>query len=218
MSLALERKLRSEEKLRSIGIEPLDSIPAVVEESQVKLRTAEEVAKKVIIWYALIGIIFYDHPEEIVYWIKSEGLWDELSPREKDFLMLFINTDADVQSREQQALSNSMAWRAEGIQILLWSLGMLEHLQWPEEKWDGSEMHEIIPGLGESTQPFIEQASLRSTEQILDCVDLHYRLHMMMQESEEGPDEILTSFNPMIVYERIHALAWLVNWDEEWNE
>lgn len=219
MNLAQVRKQRSEEKLRSIGVEPLSSIPAVVEESQVSLRTPEDVAKKAIILYALIGIIFYDKPEEIVHWIKSEGLWDDLSPREQEFLSLAETDPDDFLNRSQQgALLNSMTWRMEGLQILLWSMGKLEHLEWPDEKWEGSEMHEIIPGLGESTQVFIEQAELRSMDQILDCVDLHYRLHMMMQEPGAESDEVLSSFERMIVYERIHALAWLVNWDQEWDD
>jgi len=220
MNLAQERKKRSEEKLQSVGIEPLSSIPAVVEESQIKLRTPEEVAKRAIILYALMGIIFYEKPEEIVNWIKSEGLWNDLSPQEQEVFSVPISNELSPEEKawKQRAMqSNLLTWRIEALQILLWCLGKLEHLEWPEEKCDGTEIRDIMPGLGESTKRFIAQARLRPIQQLLDCVDLHYRLHMMMQE-QGTESNALSSFDTLIVYERIHALAWLVHWHEEWDD
>lgn len=219
MRLAIERKQRSEGKLHSIGLDPNPNIPALEDETMIQLRSPEEIAIRAFLLHALMGVIFYEKPAEVVRWVQTEGLWESLTPKEKKiFLIPISNLDEGQKAWQQKALqSNLLTWRIEGLWALLWSLGKIDLLDWPKEKCDGGLLRGCVPELGESVQSYIKNARLRNISDLLDEIDLTYRIHRSFAE-EGGVQPILESFDQMIVYERIHAFAWIVNWLDEWDD
>jgi hypothetical protein len=220
MYAALERKHRSEVMLELYGVKQVPDIPPIESEAEAQLRTPREAAKRAFLLYALLGMIFYHKPEEITYWVQREGLWEDLSPREKEVFSIPISALAQEEKAwKLRALqSNVLTWRMEALWILLWCLGKLDHLDWPEEQCNGSLIRGLLPNPGEPVGPFLENARFRPLAEILDALDLHYRIHLMLEDERCKFDEALFKLDPMIVYERIHALAWLAGWQDEWDD
>lgn len=218
MILAIERKQRSEDKLRSIGLYPNSNIPALEDETMIQLRSPEEVAIRAFLLHALMGVIFYEKPAEVVKWVQKEGLWESLTPKEKEIFLIPISSlDEGEKAWRQKALqSNLLTWRIEGLWVLLWSLGKIDLLDWPKERCDGGLLRGCVPELGESVQSYIKNAQFRDISTLLDEVDLTYRLHRSFYE--EGSQPFHQSFDQMVVYERIHAFAWITNWLDEWDD
>ncbi|TCS93356.1 DUF4272 domain-containing protein [Hazenella coriacea] len=219
MVQSIERKKRSEEKLRSIGLHPNQNIPALEDETMIQLRSPQEVASRALLLHALMGVIFYEKPEEVVRWVQNEGLWESLTPKEKEIFLVPISNldDGEKVWRQKSLQSNLLTWRIEGLWVLLWSLGKIDLLDLPKVKCDGGLLRGCVPELGQSVQSFIKDAQFRNISILLDEVDFTYRIHRSFHE-EGDQQSFLQSFDQMIVYERIHALAWLVNWLDEWDD
>ncbi|RAL21452.1 DUF4272 domain-containing protein [Thermoflavimicrobium daqui] len=216
----LLRKQRSEEKLLQSGLIVNPSFPVLPSEADIQARSAQDVAKRALALYNLLGVIFYEEPEKIVQWTIDEGLWDSLSPREQEiFSIPTSGKDAGEKSWALKALrSNILTWRVEALWILLWCLGKVDYLGLPQEKIDGSEIREFMPALGESVHAFVTQAKLRPLSEILDQIDIHYRVYWAMSEAEEEGKELLIHLDSFILYERLHALSWFAGFEEEWDD
>jgi Domain of unknown function (DUF4272) len=93
----------------------------------------------------------------VVEWAREEGLWDSLSPQEQNVFSVPISdlSPAEKSWNQRAMQSNLLTWRIEGLLALLWSLNLVEELDLPIERCDGGFIREVLPGLGESLEPFI---------------------------------------------------------------
>jgi hypothetical protein len=60
------------------------------------------------------------HREELVAWLRREGLWNAVSPAESAFLLADFPTEGKL---------IHATWRAEALLPLLWSLGLISELK-----------------------------------------------------------------------------------------
>lgn len=212
----LERKQRSEAKLKANGVPVHPRLVYEESESAFRFQTAQDVAKRALALYNLLGVIFYEKPEEIVDWVKNEGLWSTLSPKEREIFEIPVSDlDEGEKVWKLRAMqSHRITWRTEALWALLWAMGEIEGLEWPTGQCDASWIGHIMPSLGDPTEPFIQNAQLRPVSEILDEADLVYRLMWAIQEEGEKIPEDIETFT---VYERFVALEWLTHglqWDE----
>jgi len=77
----------------------------------------------------------------------------------------------------------------------------------------------MLPNLNtrESGDKIRRDASLRSTDQLVAALDLAYCLHWAVVDAELHGDELVGLYG-MGVRERRHALEWLLNEDDEWDD
>jgi len=208
LKTAIERKLITEKYLGSIGIPFIEHLPTIEEESETVLRTAQEIAERIIIlsYLCYIGEIEEDKPDVIKY-LKKEKLWDSVSPMEKkQFLTATKFT--------QQELIN-ISWKAECIWILLLALKKIEELELPTDEIQIGDFIELLPGFMENSRHFIETSQLRDKSEILDQSDLLYRLHWAAKNDKSHE----LSINRSMIQERHYAINWItcyenLRWDE----
>jgi hypothetical protein len=214
------RKRRSEEKLTRLGFVVNEAFPLLPAEAEVQTRSAREVAQRALSIYNLLGVIFYEKPEKVVEWSIEEGLWGALTPKEKEIFSIPISDDDDEEKawKMQSLRTNMLTWRIEGLLVLLWSLGKVDKLELPIEKLDPTEVQRAVPELGSSLQEFIETARLRPLTEILDQIDLHYRIYWAMSEAEQQGELLPLNFDSYILYERLHAFSWLARFEEDWDD
>ena len=186
--------------------------------NEVQIRSAEEVAKRTLSLHMLLGVIFYEDPEKVAKWAIDENLWDFLSPREQNiFRVPLSDLSSDEKKWKQRAMqSNLLTWRIEGLMALLWSIGLVDELELPMERCDGSDIGRVLPVLGESVQPFISQARLRPAEEIIQMLEQHFQLYNRQVEAYNNDEK--HPFDTMITYERIHALNWVCGLIDEWDD
>lgn len=207
---ARQRKARTESELERLGIHVPESLPPVVSEHEVNLRDGREAA------------------------IRSQGLWvvalraeslvsaDEIPVTEirKDFPIgadnLTDSEEAFLQSASptEQDLVN-FSWRYEALFLLQWALGLYNELPFPSAICRVPAVARCA--IYHNNTEAVESATLRSTPEILDSLDLHYRLHWAVRQARLDKRK-LSNVENGVVAERHYALNWLVRFENrDWD-
>ncbi|WP_185843463.1 DUF4272 domain-containing protein [Pseudoalteromonas luteoviolacea] len=110
-------KQRNKAYLDSIGIITNASLPTIEELVEVKPQGAESIAKRICALSYVIGLAYGANPKQLRDYLKSYGLWESVTYREKRLL------EAELISTKEQ---NEIRWMVESMQALAWSLGIVE--------------------------------------------------------------------------------------------
>jgi Domain of unknown function (DUF4272) len=205
---AQERKSQTEKYLKSLGIPFIDHLPLIEEENEVRVRTSQEVAKRILILTYLNYLA--EEPEDkekVIDFLMKQGLWESISENE---IKLF---KTDLTDRDRINIS----WRSEAIWLLLWTINKVKDLDLPIEEVQVPKMLEHLPDFMTDTKKFIETATLRTVSEILDMSDLTYRLHWATRQQELDKTDKL-KLNSSIVQERHYAINWTTYYDENWDD
>jgi hypothetical protein len=205
-----ERRTQSEAYCKAHGI-PVYSNPNAMfldDDSQVKLRTKDEVVDRALA-LCYIGL-------------KSEGLEQskldlfnnkyhlkgKLSPAE----LAYVNAKNPT---EQQKIDAN--WRYEDLHVMLWALGYINQLAYPDQLCNVANDVKIISDLTE--EEFRAKAKLRSKKEILNQADLILRLDWACVDARTKNQPAPGKMDKGVVYERHYALNWLINlMHQEWDE
>lgn len=213
---ARDRQARSEEELNQFGIRTPATLPPVVSEIDVVLRSAPEVARRALALFVVaLRAESLMCPELAVADLREKRplALRALTPKEQAFL-----NDA---APDQQQITN-FAWRYEALCLLAWALGLLEVLCYPSETCDVGILSKTFLEVDE--EALVKNAKLLPTETLLDALDLHFRLHWVVRQRQQDgkPPNGETGgsdLDPGVVLERHHALNWLVQHKgAEWDD
>ena len=206
---ALERKFETQNYLEEIGIPYIEHLPTIEEEEETKIRTGDQIAKRILIltYLSYIGEVEEDKPS-VVTFLKNEGLWDAASPGEKG---LFLQSE----DFEEQIKIN-LSWKSECILIMLWAIKKIEIIELPTEHVEVPDIIEYLPDFMANTSEFVNNAQTRTKSEFLDQSDLIYRLHWATRNNESATKDKL---NSSVVMERHYAINWMTNYENlEWDE
>lgn len=129
------------------------------------------------------------------------GISAKLSPNEKAY------ATATRPTEQQKTDAN---WRYEGLHVMLWALGFIDTLSYPDQMCNVADDVKIIHGLG--GKQFREKAKLRSKKEILDQADLILRLDWACVSARVKNKTAPGGLDSGVVLERHHALNWLINY------
>jgi len=204
-----ERRAKSEKICNSKGI-PIYKNPNslfVAAEKNVEIRTKDEVVDRA------IALLYLG--------LKSEGLeqvlLDKMNEDYKISSKLTVNEKAYAfaknPTKQQQTNAN---WRYESLHVLLWSLGYIDDLVYPNQLCNVADDVKIIYELGATK--FREQAKLRSKQEILDQADLILRFDWACINARVKNEQAPGSLNASVVYERHYTLNWLIQFmNQDWD-
>lgn len=206
----IERRAKSEEYCRSKNI-PVYQNPNslfVETDEKVNIRTQDEVVDRALA-LCYIGL-------------KSEGLEQKhLDQMDKDFgnaAKLSPNEKAYAtakQPTEQQKIDAN--WRYESLHVLLWALGYIDTLSYPDKMCNVADDVKIIYELKE--KGFRQKANLRSKKEILDQADLILRLDWACVSARVKNETVPSGLDKSVVFERHYTLNWLINYlNQSWDE
>ncbi|MFD1259743.1 DUF4272 domain-containing protein [Entomomonas asaccharolytica] len=208
---ALQRKARSEQYLQTLGLSTPISLPPVVAESEVVLRAPDEVAKRALaVMLTSIQAESFRDDEAIDPAEFTErcplGV-AALSANERDFIESKQPTEQDIVN---------MSWRYEALLPLQWAINWQAELPFADTICDVSSL--VEKGMQYSEQG-ITTVTLRSTSELLDALDLHYRLHWIARnfriKEKQPPASILEG----VIQERHHTLNWLTCFENaDWDD
>ena len=111
-------------------------------------------------------------------------------------------------------LAIQISWQLEGYLILIWTLGLIDEIEFPDVLVDPDSVTSLVSSC-DTYKEFLEQCQLRDVEDVLDLADLTYRYNWYCVESRINDDEPI--INPEIVMERHRALNWLLS-DQKWDK
>jgi hypothetical protein len=109
------------------------------------------------------------------------------------------------------------AWRYEALAQLAWALGILDSLPFPTQICD-------VPGLARTmyaldANSFVDRAALRPASEILDHLDLVFRLHWAVTDARVTNTAPPDGVEAGVVAERHYALNWLTRFDDAaWDD
>lgn len=210
---ALARKARSEAVLQAHGLRSPASLPPVLAEAELQLRTSEEIAARAVAVLAaavraesLASEQALSSDEILARLPDAAAAW---SPQERAFMQ--------APAPEAQLVAN-MGWRYECVAVFAWALGLQQTLPFPDSICDVGPLTRRFLDAG-SSQALLAQAQPRSASELLDALDETLRLHWCIRDAQvkqqPAPDGLL----PGVVLERHRALNWLVrfahaDWDD----
>jgi hypothetical protein len=206
---AIERKENTEKLLEALGIRLRDQLPPMEEESVVVLKTPQEIAERtLILTYLTCAASQSALRQEIITFLKQEGLWEKTSETEKQLFHKAQLTDVE---------ETMIAWRGESIWLLLWIMNKVDMLDLPTDEVDPHEIFARLPEFMTSTSDFVSAATIRPVSEILDQSDLIFRLNWAIKEADQY-DSNETAFNPGVAYERHFAISWAMSISNQWDD
>lgn len=195
---SLGRKERNVQLLERLAVPVNPNLPRVESDAEARFRDPKEAAKRAIVLYFVISVAHEADRETALTWLKDEGLWDAVSPKEKAFL------ETDNPTKEEIIAAT---WRIESLWTLLWALGKIEKSDLPRELCDTELVQNLMSWTEEdSCATFVNGAELRYPSELLDETDLIYRIHWAVVDARLNDEGAPGGFDPGVVYERHYAL------------
>jgi len=205
-----ERRERSEAYCKSYGI-PVYNNPTALfvdPENKVTIRTKDEIVKRTL---ALCYIGLKGEglgQKDLDKFAKDYNIPLKLTPGEK----VYVTTK---QPTKQQAIDAT--WKYEDLHVMLWALGFIDTLSYPDQFCNVANDVKIIFDLSE--EDFTKKANLRSKKEILDQADLILRLDWACVEARVKNKPPPGNLDKGVVYERHYSLNWLINYmDQGWDD
>jgi hypothetical protein len=202
----IERKAKSESFLKSMNVPINSDLPPFDEDVSVEIRTKTEIVNRLIALTITCAKSMGAAQQEIQEFEEIYEAHHLFSPNE----LRFIN---DMVFFEENKLA--FGWQSESILVLLWSLGLVDKLNFPSEEFDTDIIWETV--LTKDREQLLEAATLRTKEEILDQADIYYRLQWAIIDAEDNNNDLPAKVNPDVVEEWNYAFEWLTS-TQEWDE
>jgi hypothetical protein len=203
---AWARKAATEALLAARGIEVPAVLPPLVSDEELMLRDRDEIvgrARALLLVALRAESVVSGEPMSVDTLLAKMPLADDnLSPDEKAFL---------AQEAPSQQECAQFIWRYESLYLLEWVLGLADELPFPAAPCDAaSSVASMIEMRGPSVRP---------SSQILDALDLTYRLHWHVRQMRIKKLGEATGVDADVVMEHHRTLNWLVRfqhagWDQ----
>jgi len=210
---AWERKARIDALIAEKGIKVPRHLPPLVSEPELHLRTAAEVAGRALaLLVVAVRAETLVNEENAISGSELRGrtplAFDYLTPKEEAFF-------AQEAPPENEAVQ--FAWRYECLAVLEWALGLVDPLPFPVDICDVPLTVRTL--LDADAAELLRHAALRPASEILDALDLHYRLHWAVRQAQVTESAPPAGLEGGVIQERHYALNWLVRFEEaHWDE
>ncbi|MGV0592308.1 DUF4272 domain-containing protein [Mycolicibacterium porcinum] len=210
---AWQRKARTEAELAARSLSPSASLPPLISEPELRQRTPQEIAERA---FALLAVAVRAESMATGEALPLDSLLQRLpsaeaalTPKERAFLF----DQAPTQSEVAQ-----FAWRYECLAVLQWAMGLLDVLPFPDAICDVPRATRTMLDATD-VQGVLGAMRMRSGSEILDALDLHYRLHWLVRQAQLKELPAPEGLDRGVVVERHYALNWLVRFeDSAWDE
>lgn len=174
---AQERKNKSIEILVSQGVPYIEHLPLRYETEEVTPRDKKEVIERAVCSFATIMSTFSiakgEYTEE-----RKAYMQDFFGGKHKTFNLLTPKEEKVITAQANEDEIMQAIYKYEAIWVLLWALGIVEELSFPNETCDSDlVMDAMLKFRSEGLDDFMEYTTLRPIEEILQALDLHYRYH-----------------------------------------
>jgi len=171
-------------------------------EPEGKFRSAAAVARRCLVLCSVVAASHNEDRTKIVTWLKSEGLWDDVSPKERSFLQSKKPTN-------RQLINAS--WRVEALYILLWALRLIPSLEIGKTPSERFRLTDLLPFLGPTSQ-FINNSELRPEDEIYETNEKIYEAHWSVRDAGINSKDIPEDIDPGVIMERHYGINWLMGY------
>lgn len=216
MKSAIQRRAENNAKLQARGIHFFPDLPYLNEQNEVKIRSAREIATRAVasLFTTLAALEQengnYDNERAFIQSkINDFGVQAALTPAER----VVIAGEAGAQERI------NAVWKYEAYWTLVWALGFVDELDFPDHIVDGKTAIGIVAQF-KHLDEMVAAAKLRDVSEILDEADLIYRYHWACVDARVNGSEPLQGLEESVVMERRAGLWWMLDIDgqDDWDD
>jgi hypothetical protein len=181
------------------------------ESGEDEIRPAQEVARRCLALFAVVGTALGAPRDEILSWLRTEGLWGDLTEHEVAYL---------EQADPPRKAHINFGWQSERLIVLLWAIGKIQELPDSATQCDTSIFKSILPPFARtSTRTFIAQASLIDEDSLWEQADFYLEYHWKARNAQLHERSMPSDIDIEIVQERHHAINWITGYDGlQWDE
>ncbi len=214
----VERRNCSVSFLRQQGIYVTGWLPLIEGEAEANFRSVEEVALRAA---ALLAVSLHaevlmtqnmDVLEARSYSdsvIETYGCGEAFSPQEKAFL---------ENNAPEQKEGIHFSWQYECLYVMLWALGHIDKLSFPDQICDVGAAVRIIRQY-DSMDKLVGASILRTHEELLDEADLIYRMDWGCVDARSKGLPLPRNLEGGVVMERHKCLNWLIgSGNDDWDD
>jgi len=203
----IQRKTASEKLLSSYQI-PYHPILYSEAESEVEIRSKDEILVRILA-LAAVGLKSEGLEDEfLIPFIDKYELTPHFSPGEATFLQ---------QANPEEQVLHAMNWRYESMETLMWVVGLIDSLDFPNKLCDASKLVHLL--YQKSYVELLQIATLRPKAEIMDALDLSLLFHWAARNSWLKQEDPPAGIEHGVVYERHYAFNWVTQLErEEWDE
>lgn len=219
-SEALARKEKSIEILKKYDVPYIEHLPYIETKEEVVVRTKEEIAKRAI---ACLITVQYACDLNVIDDV------DRLQ-KSKEFFIGLLNqfevndclteNEKNIFYRENLQKQDviDMVWKYEAYWVLIWSLGLVQTLEYPSDICDCQYAIEVV-SIHQNFEEFLSTTGLRTRDEILDEADLIFHYDWACVDARVNGLEAPADLNGSVVLERHKALNWLIDidGDNDWD-
>lgn len=210
---AWQRKARTEALLAARGMPVPQHLPPLVSEPELRLRSPRSIAGRA---FALLAVSARAESLNTGEPLSLGTLFERLPSAQANLTpgeQAFLFDDAPAESAVVQ-----FGWRYECLFLLEWALGLAEVLPFPRTICDVPLATRAMLDAGDVAGA-MSSMRMRSDSDILDALDLHYRLHWLIRQARLKDSALPPAIDAGVVAERHRALNWLVRFeDREWDD
>ena len=215
MTVQQQRRKRSNDKIKAMGIACLESLPVIEKAEDVRLKTVHEICLRAAACMFSIQMAFdimasEDYQESTKFFmglIDNFSAGNALNEKEK---RMFNN-----EFSQQDVLD--MTWAYESYWAIVWAAGLIDDMGEPFDACDCNKAIEIIRDCGDLAE-LESKCRLRDVNEILDMLDLYYRYHWACVNKTVNPDTPVGKLDYGVVMERRRGLEWLIAQQDDWYE
>lgn len=178
------------------------------DEPEDEFRSAAAVARRCLVLCSVVAASHDEDRTKILSWLKSEGLWDDTSPKERSFLQSKKPTN-------KQLINAS--WRVEALYLLLWALRLIPYLDVGKTPSEQFRLTELLPFMG-PTSEFINNSELRREDEIYELNEKIYEAHWAVRDARINSKSSPKDIDPGVIMERHYGINWLMGYcGQSWD-
>ncbi|MBX3097907.1 MAG: DUF4272 domain-containing protein [Fimbriimonadaceae bacterium] len=204
----IRRKTASIRLLKSRKIPTIEHLPPLDPDEELGTRSVEAVFRRMranFVYFMRGQFAMEGAPlKEFRERLDKLHSWDDLSLAENKVV-------GATKLTQKQIVETS--WALEAVYTLQWALRLESELPWPSSTCNMEAAFRTI-----KQNQSAESLSERPLDELLEQMDLHYRMlwacRQSMLEGIDSPGEL----NGSVVVERMRAFGWLVNPGISWDE
>lgn len=210
------RKANNEEKLRAKGIAVNSNLPFIERLTEKDMKSFDEICRRAVAALLVIQIAFD----------ASEGDYEESIKVVADVIDSFGVKDS-LNAKEQRVYDGTFSeqdivdviWEYESYWALVWALGLIgdDELTKADGICDCDKAIHLVSDRNDMDD-FKASCNPRTIDEILDMLDLFYRMHWACVENRLRPETPVNGLVEEVVMERRRGLEWLVSNETDWHD
>jgi len=207
-----ERRTKNNQYIEKNGIEVNSNLACLLEDGAVKLKSLDEICKRVIACLITVqissDITNGKYKESLEYFLplyKKFDVYDCLNSKEKKII--------DGTYASQDVID--MDWAYEACWALCWFLGLVDDIKNAGLLCDCEKSMSFIKN-SDSLDNFKSKCNLRMLDEVLDMHDLYFRYSWAINNQKVVSDSKIGSLDSSVVIERRRGLEWILSAENDW--